>query len=180
MPEHLSNYASLSEQLDSDEEELRQTAMQLPEQNDYVYAVGKEWRQFLFQSGKVSSSLEFVEEDSHVLTDVGTQVTCPILTHGLNSIGSIRGVAIQEYHRDRHDMDSACFTEACGGFRSRTTSRLDDVTVCIGGNVTHGSGGHCEHPHNELEVKRMARFLRQREILAALGEKVGHQYSAMD
>ncbi|KAH9225188.1 hypothetical protein K456DRAFT_44103 [Colletotrichum gloeosporioides 23] len=146
MPKHLSNYASLPEQSDSGEEELRQTAIQLLEQNAYVYALGKEWRQFLFQSGKVSNLLD-CEENAHVLTDVGTKVTCPVLTHGLNSIGSMRGVAIQEYHRDRRDMDSGCFTEACGGFRSRTTSRLDDVT---------------------------------REILAALGEKVGHQYSAMD
>ncbi len=133
-PEGAIKYATLPAQSDPTEESFRQDAIRLLRENEPEYALGETWRLYL---DKLGLFYELDDDDESVKNDIDIGMSCPVLLHAFNSVASVR--AIQAGLANLDDASSAqassifpMFEEACRGFRSRTTSRLDDETICLG------------------------------------------------
>ncbi|KAI1452186.1 hypothetical protein F4805DRAFT_448381 [Annulohypoxylon moriforme] len=139
--EHLIQYAAMPPQPDREEESLRQGAIDLLEANKEYYALETAWNPFLSDLGLVDD----LDDDNDDMTRVDIEVTniCPVTKHAFNSIASMRGKLaglVFEQLSDMPDIKSTrkgnsvsrLFEEISSGFRSRTTSWLDDETVCVG------------------------------------------------
>ncbi|RSL86526.1 hypothetical protein CEP51_002772 [Fusarium floridanum] len=118
-------YANMPKQSDAVEEEFRQGAIKTLEENKDEYRLGEEWRHILSRHG---FPYEATEEDSHVKSDITNQIPCPVFD---NPIPSVRG-HIGGAFRNPSSRLSVSFADAASGLRSRTTSRLDDETICLG------------------------------------------------
>ncbi|KAI0600933.1 hypothetical protein F4775DRAFT_607992 [Biscogniauxia sp. FL1348] len=140
--EHTIQYAAMPPQSDPVEEELRQGAINLLESRKEYYALGNVWESFLDKLDLLHD-LENDDDDDMVRVDVELNNTCPVVKHAYNSIASIRGKLAGLMFERLHDMPdiqttrkgysiARLFEEISTGLRARTTSWLDDETVCIG------------------------------------------------
>ncbi|KAI1635568.1 hypothetical protein F4809DRAFT_434132 [Biscogniauxia mediterranea] len=140
--EHTVQYAAMPPQSDPAEEELRQEAMKLLEARKEYYALGNVWEPFLDKLGLLHD-LDNDDDDDMVRVDVELSNSCPVMMHAYNSIASIRGKLAGLVFEQLHDMPdiqttekgdyiARLFEEISTGLRARTTSWLDDETVCIG------------------------------------------------
>ncbi|RSL43759.1 hypothetical protein CEP54_014962 [Fusarium duplospermum] len=118
-------YANMPKQSDAAEEEFRQGAIKILEENKDEYALGEEWRHILSRHG---FPYHVTEEDSHVKSDITNQFPCPVFN---NPIPFVRG-HIGAAFRNGSSRLSILFADAASGLLSRTTSRLDDETICFG------------------------------------------------
>lgn len=135
-------YAGLPYQPDPDDEQLRQDAISILQNYPDYFRLRETWEPLLNQLGCL---YELDDDDEVVRADMEGLVFCPITLHAFKSVASIREAGMGEYTRGLPGLptlpDVAIgiiahgFAELCGGLRGRTTSRLDDETLCIGGLV---------------------------------------------
>ncbi|RWA06322.1 hypothetical protein EKO27_g8783 [Xylaria grammica] len=142
--EYLTRYAAIPPRSDDEEEELRQGAIDLLLTNKEYYALGTIWRPFLSELGLLDDlDAEDDEGDDMVRVDIEVINICPVMKHAFNSIASVRGKLsglVFEQLSDMPDIQSTregnvvarLFEEISSGLRARTTSWLDDETVCVG------------------------------------------------
>ncbi|GAW17388.1 hypothetical protein ANO14919_068450 [Xylariales sp. No.14919] len=142
--EYLTRYAAMPPQSDDEEEELRQGAIDLLLANKEYYALRTIWRPFLSELGLLDDlDAEDDEGDDMVRVDIEVINICPVMKHAFNSIASLRGKLsglVFEQLSDMPDIQytregnvvARLFEEISSGLRARTTSWLDDETVCVG------------------------------------------------
>lgn len=135
--EGIAQYARMSPQTDPEMEIYRQEAIQRLESDKDYYRLRDEWRPFLESIDRWN---DLDEEDDRVRTDLEAQNICPVTGHAFNSIASISGQASGLYYRELNGLPhldgigmgtSQLFHEVSSGLRARTTSRMDDETICL-------------------------------------------------
>lgn len=119
-------------------EDLRQEAIKRLCDDQGYYSLRQVWEPVL---RKLDPEYQPDDNDEHVLADL-EMVYCPVKLHAYNSIASTRGGLLAlEVDEDTipnlavtepTGITARIFYEVCTGLRARTTSRMDDETVCIG------------------------------------------------
>ncbi|KAI1078591.1 hypothetical protein F5B20DRAFT_207945 [Whalleya microplaca] len=134
-------YSLMPPQSDPVAEELRQGALNLLEARKEYYALGDIWQQFLGKLGHLNDLDD--DNDDMVRVDIEVYNVCPVTKHAHNSVASMRGKLaglVFEQLTDMPDIQTTrqgntiarLFDEISNGLRARTTSWLDDETVCLG------------------------------------------------
>lgn len=134
--------AALPPQTDPDMEELRKDAIERLEKDEYgdYHRLHATWEPFL---RKHNLLYDLNDDDETVQVNLATFSSCPVTLHAFNSVTSFRVGAFALTLSNLKDMPdlakikaesstSRIFEEVCYGFRARTTSRLDDESICLG------------------------------------------------
>lgn len=129
--ETMLEYSRRPPQDDLTEEEIRQAAIELtrdysPEQQE----IRNRWVRVV-QAARV----ELSDDDEHLRSDIHAQLFCTATLHSTAPIFGVRGwgyeYVISSAKANEYDPASL-FVDVCSGYRGRTTSRLEDETLCIG------------------------------------------------
>ncbi|KAI1489984.1 hypothetical protein F5X96DRAFT_638486, partial [Biscogniauxia mediterranea] len=129
----------MSPQSDTDMEEIRQDALRLLETRKEYYELPKIWRPFLEKEGV----LELDYGDDVLKTELERRIICPVTDYGRTAVASFRaqqtGLRLADMRttpdtpgRTSDLYAAVMFRELSVGFAGRTTSWLDDETVCVG------------------------------------------------
>lgn len=135
----IESYAALPIQSNPQEERLRLQAIKLLIKNKEDYALQERWRPFLLGLGLFD---QLDDNDEAVKADIDVAIYCPVTLHAFNSVTSVRGAEFGSIPPEARGADESStmtvssspqeFEDAAMGFRARTTSRLDDETLCLG------------------------------------------------
>jgi hypothetical protein len=103
-------------------------------------SIAQKWIDVLRKMG--FNDPDFSDADEHYFEALRTQVFDSVTRHSLFAIQRVRGAGCQALlhaHRDAGPGSSECsgsaadsFSDVVRGFRGRTTSRLEDETICLG------------------------------------------------
>ena len=138
--QHLIQYAELSPQSDSETEELRQESIRLLEAKRGSHALRETWRPFLEEQGIF---YELDDGDDLLRHDLEIRIICPVVEYARDAVASFRA-KVSEFYLDRinrtpdmtfvanEEYTADTFRRISVGFTGRTTSWLDDETVCVG------------------------------------------------
>jgi hypothetical protein len=128
--ETMLEYSRRPPQDNPNEEEIRQTAIEMtkdhsPEQQE----IRDRWMGVV-QAARV----ELSDVDEHLREDIYTQLFCTVTINSNAPIFGVRGWGYEYVITSgkANDYDPASlFVDVCSGYRGRTTSRLEDETLCI-------------------------------------------------
>lgn len=138
-------YAAMPPQEDPDEENSRQQAIALLEDNREYHELDSIWKPFLAKLGLLDDLEKGGgdDDDDMIRADLESRNFCPVMKHAYNSIASVRGKLAGLIFEQLSDMPdiremregntiARLFEEIAGGCRARTTSWLEDETICVG------------------------------------------------
>ena len=131
-------YACMPPQEDPLEEDRRLTAIEIIKENQEQIKLHDLWKPILAASGLHE---EPSDEDERLQLELRNTLVCPVIIHAVNTVHRIQGWS-NSYalaNNDGGDLSyavqdltpSRLFLETCSGFRARTTSRIEDETICL-------------------------------------------------
>ena len=131
----LEHYASLPEQEDPDEEDVRLGAIQALEERAEKVPLASIWKPIL---ALIDPDLQLSEMDEDLYTAIHSRAFGTVIGHACEGISRMRGQggeyvigrvglrAEKPGHRPPHQL-----IDVCRGLKGRTTSRSEDETICL-------------------------------------------------
>ncbi|RAQ99698.1 HET domain protein [Stemphylium lycopersici] len=131
----VNTYALLPPQDDPDKEEFRQIAVSIMKQWAEMSELRQAWRPMI---EKLDLQSKLRDDDEHLATAIRVSRIDLVDNYGMNMMRRIRGYGFASIEGSRNvlvqgtDQSAGILMDVCAGIRGRTTSRLEDETVCLG------------------------------------------------
>jgi hypothetical protein len=129
----VSAHARLPPQDDVEREEYRQIAISIVKQHESMVAFRKRWHPFIQQ---LDPQPEMLSENEMLAALIRVWRIDSVDRYGLVMMRRIRGYGYGSLegsgYQSANSISAGLLTDVCAGLRGRTTSRLEDETVCLG------------------------------------------------